>query len=166
MTSRSIELAEIDLVLGNAAAHGGDVGGIERGVAGIAAEDAENADALVRADGGALALDGVHGAGDGGGEADAVLGIPHVVVHRLGDGDDLHALAVELGGVAQGVVAADGDQVIEPEGLDVLQDGGGDVEDGGSDALLGGLVLRERSGPSRTGGSFFIFEGLVRELCR
>ena len=102
----------------------GHVGGVERGIAGVAAEDAEDADALVRADSGALALDGVHGAGDGGGEADAVLGVAHVVVHRLGDGDDLEALAVELGGVAERIVAADGDQVIEAEGLDVLQDGG------------------------------------------
>ena len=53
------QLVEIDLEFGNAAAHGGDVGGVERRVAGVAAEDAENADAFVRADRGALPLDGV-----------------------------------------------------------------------------------------------------------
>ena len=56
------QLLEIELVLRNAAAHRGDVGGIERRVAGVAAEDAEDADALVRADRGALALDGLGGA--------------------------------------------------------------------------------------------------------
>ncbi len=52
------QLVEVDLVLGDGAADVGDVGGVERRVAGIAAEHAEDADALVRADGGALALDG------------------------------------------------------------------------------------------------------------
>src|SRR6185436_10315383 len=45
---------------------------------------------------------------------------------------------------AEGVVAADGDQVIEVEALDVLEDGLGDVEDFGGDALLGEFVDGER----------------------
>jgi hypothetical protein len=116
------QLVEVHLVLGDDAADGGDVGGVEGRVAGIAAEDAEDADALVGADGGALALDGAFGAGDGGGEADAVFGVLHVVIHRLGDGDDLDAFLVEACGVAEGVVAADGDNVVGAEGFEVLED--------------------------------------------
>jgi hypothetical protein len=109
------ELIEIDFVLGDGAADVGDVGGIERGEAGIAAEDAEDADALVGADGGALAVDGAFGAGDGGGETDAVLGVADIVVHGLGDGDDLDAFLVEAGGVGEGIVATDGDDVVGAE---------------------------------------------------
>ena len=116
LTSKIDQLIQIDLVFRDAAADGGDVGGVQRGVSGVAAEYAEQSDALVRADRGALPLDGVHGAGDGGGEADAVFGVPHVIVHRLGDGDDVEALAVEFGGIAERVVAANGDQVIQVEG--------------------------------------------------
>ena len=49
------ELVEIDLVFGDDAADRGGVRGVERRKAGITAEDAENADALVRGDGGPLA---------------------------------------------------------------------------------------------------------------
>ena len=69
-------------------------------------------------------------------------------------------------GIAQGVVAADGDQVVEAEGLDVLQHlrlvTSKTVE------VTPFLVISfvGNSCPSSTGGSFFILEGLVRELCR
>jgi hypothetical protein len=53
------QLVEIDLVFGDDTADRGDVGRVERREAGIAAEDSENADPLVRADGGPLALDGI-----------------------------------------------------------------------------------------------------------
>ena len=46
---------ELDLVLRYDASDRGGVRGVERRKAGIAAEDAENADALVRGDGGPLA---------------------------------------------------------------------------------------------------------------
>jgi len=85
------QLAQIETILGDAAADRAHIGGVERRVAGVTAENAENADALVRADGGALPLDRVHGAADGGRETDAVFGVAHVVVHRLGDGDHVHA---------------------------------------------------------------------------
>jgi hypothetical protein len=65
------ELVEIDLVFGDDTADRSGVRRVERRKAGIAAEDAENADPLVRGDGGPLALDGVAGAGDRGREADA-----------------------------------------------------------------------------------------------
>ena len=83
--------------------------------AGIAAKDAENADSLVRSDGSALPLDRVAGASDRGREADAVLGVADVVVHRLRNGDDFDAEFVELGRVTERVVAADGDQVFDAQ---------------------------------------------------
>ena len=42
-------MIEIEWIFGNQAAGGGDVSGVERGEACVAAEDAENADAFVRA---------------------------------------------------------------------------------------------------------------------
>src|SRR6202022_1149365 len=104
---------------------------------GIAAKDAENADSLVRADSGALPLDGVAGAGDRGREADAVFGVADVVVHRLRDGDDLDAEVVELGRITERVIAADGDEVFDaapPEGRPHLAGG---VPRLGRDAALG-----------------------------
>ena len=65
------ELVEIHLVLGDDTADGGCVGGIERRKAGIAAEDAKKANALMRADGSSLPLDRVAGAGDRRRESDA-----------------------------------------------------------------------------------------------
>ena len=91
------ELLEVDRVLGDDAAVGGDVGGVEGGEAGVAPEDPEDADPLVRADGGALPVDGGGGPGDGGGEADAVLGALHVVVHGLGDAHHLDAQCSRAG---------------------------------------------------------------------
>ena len=43
------QLGQLDLVFGDAAAERGDVGGVERGIAGVAPEDAEDADAFVGA---------------------------------------------------------------------------------------------------------------------
>src|SRR5208283_4309176 len=136
------ELVEIDFVLRDRAADVGHVGGIEGGEAGIAAEDAEDADALVGADGGALAVDGALGAGDGGGEADAVLGVADVVVHGLGDGDDFDAFLVQAGGVGEGVIAADGDNVVHVEPGEVGEDGLGDVVGDDRLAVLADGFLR------------------------
>ncbi len=78
----------------------------------------------------ALALDGVHRARDRGREADAVLGVPHVVVHRLRDRDHLRAEVVEPRRVGERVVAADGEQVLDPEAGEVREDGLRDVPRG------------------------------------
>ena len=91
----------------------------------------------MRADGGALALDGVAGAGDRRREADAVLGVADVVVHRLRDGNDLDAEPVELGRVTERVVTADGDKVFDAERREVRQHLAGDVPGRGGDATLG-----------------------------
>jgi len=46
----------------------------------------------------------------------------HVVVHGFGHRDDFHALPVQLRRVAQRIVAADGDYVIQVQRLDVPLD--------------------------------------------
>ena len=146
------QLVEIDLIFRDAAAHGAGIGGVERRISGIAAEDAEDADALVRGDRGALALDGVAGARDRGRKADAVFGVANVVVHRLRNGDDFDALPVEMRGIAERVVAADRDQVVELQLLDIFQHLRRHVVDGGSDSAFGILRRRKaRAGQKRRG---------------
>src|SRR5258708_6508699 len=60
------ELLKIRDVLWNAAANRRNIRGIECRVAGIAAEHAKDSDALVRAHGRALAVNGIRGPRDGG----------------------------------------------------------------------------------------------------
>ena len=91
----------------------------------------------MRADSGALPLDGVTGARDCGREADAVLGVADIVVHRLRDGDDLDAYVVELGCVTERVVAADGDQMFDAKPREVRQHLAGKVPRLGCDVPLG-----------------------------
>src|ERR1700742_4893338 len=107
------QLVEVDFILRYDASYRGRIRSVECRKSGIAAKDAENANSLMRADGGALPLDGIAGAGDRGREADAVLGVADVIIHRLRDGDDLDAEFVELGRITERVVAADGDQVFD-----------------------------------------------------
>ena len=75
----------------------------------------------MRADGGALPVDGIGGAADGGREADAVFGVAHVVIHRFRNGDNFDALLIQMRGVAERVVAADGDQIIEFQLFDIFE---------------------------------------------
>ena len=91
------------------------------------------------------------GARDGGGKADAVFGIAHIVVHRLGHRDDFDALPVEMRGIAERVVAADGDQIIELQLFDVLQHLRRHVVDSGGDAVLGVLRRRKRGAGEKPG---------------
>src|SRR5712671_1271673 len=113
------ELVEIHCVLGYDASDRSRICCVERRKSRIAPKDTENADPLMRANGGALTLNGVAGPRNGGREADAVLSIVDVVVHRLRDRNDLDAERVELGRVAQRVVSADGDQMFDTEGREV-----------------------------------------------
>ena len=64
-----------------------------------------------------------------GAEADAVVGAGHVVVHRLRDRNHRHPVLMEVSAIAQGVVAADRDQVVDAEKVEVLDDVLGDVVD-------------------------------------
>ena len=118
---------EIEGIFGNQAAGGGDVGRVQRGEARVAAEDAENADALVRAERGALARDGFLGAGDGGGKSDAIFGALDVVVHGLGNADHGKAGCGKHRGEAQRVVAADGDQATDAERLEIVDHDRGEI---------------------------------------
>src|SRR5580700_729476 len=118
---------EIEGNFGDEAARGSDIRRVERGETGIAAENAEDADAFMRAKRGALAVDGVFGAGDGGGEANAVFGAVDVVVHRFGNTDHGKAAAGEDGGEAERIVAADGDEAIDTEALEIFEDDGREV---------------------------------------
>src|SRR5712692_5691057 len=121
------DAVDVERIFGNEAARGGDVGGVQRGEAGIAAEDAEDADAFVRAKSGALAGDEFFRARDGGGEANAVFRALHIVVHRFGNGDDGHARSGESGGEAEGIVAADGDEAGDAEAVEIFEDHGSEV---------------------------------------
>ncbi len=122
-------MLEVEAVLRDDAPRGRDVGRVERREAGVASEDPEDPDPLVGPQRRPLAVDGVLGPGDGGREADAVLGPPDVVVHRLGDGDDLDPGIGEDLRVREGVVAADGDQGVDPEAVQVLEHDGREVVD-------------------------------------
>ena len=99
------------------AGHGGQHGGETR----HSARNFQHQEALVRAGDGAQAVGHLDGAGDAGAEADAVIGAGHIIVHRLGDGDDFEAFLVQAHAIAQGIIAADGDQVIDAQEIQVLQ---------------------------------------------
>jgi hypothetical protein len=64
-------------------------------------------------------LDGIASTGDRRREADAVLTVTYVVVHRLRNGHDVDAEFVELGGIAERVVTADYDQMFDRERREV-----------------------------------------------
>ncbi len=129
--------------LGDDAARRRHVGRVQGGEAGVAPEDPEDADALVRAEGRALAVDGLLGPGDGRREADAVLGPLDVVVHRLGDGHQRHAGVGQDLRVRQGVVATDGHQDVDPERLEVVEHERGQVVDALGDLVATALRGRE-----------------------
>ena len=69
----------------------------------------------------------LHTAGHRGREANAVVGPEHIVVHRLGHGQDLDLPSQPLG-IRQGVIALDGDQPVQAEAVDHGQTMAGEVE--------------------------------------
>ncbi len=106
------------------------------GEAGIAAEDLEHQKPLVRARRSAQAVRHLDRPRHAGRESDAVVGPRDVVVHRLGDRDDLEALFVQPHAVAQRVVATDRDQVVDAQEVQIGEHLGSQVVD-----LLGVAVL-------------------------
>src|SRR5664279_1887032 len=120
-------MVQVELVFGDQAAPRRDVGRVKGREARVAAEDAEDADPLVRAQRGPLAVDRILGSRDRRREADAVLGSLDVVVHRLGHGDELDAVVGKDLTEAQGIVAAYRDEVVQIELLDVVEDYGREV---------------------------------------
>ena len=75
----------------------------------------------MRARGRAQAVRELDRARHAGAEADAVVRPVDIVVHRFRYGDDIHAFVVQSLAVAERVVAADGDQHVDPDVLQVLQ---------------------------------------------
>jgi hypothetical protein len=81
-------------------------------------------------------LDGITGARDCSRETDAVLGVAHVIVHGLRNGNDLDAELVELGSIAQRVIPADRDQVFDAESREIGNHLAGEVPSLGRDTLF------------------------------
>src|SRR3989304_5384266 len=107
----------------------GRAGGGEGGrKPGVPAEDPEAPDPLVAAEGRPLPVDELLGPGDRGREADAVLGAGGVVVHRLGNGHEGHALRREHPREREGVVAADRDEDVDAELVEMLHDERREIE--------------------------------------
>ena len=155
---------QIDLVFGDAAADGRHIGRVERGVAGIAAEHAEDADALMRPTvvrwrsmasmARVMAVEKPMQYSVLRTSLSMVLGtaITFTPLRPVA----LHSSACRRRRSRSGSRA---------QRFDVLQHLRGDIEDGGVDAFLGRLL--SLGNPAlENGGSFFIFDGLVRELCR
>src|SRR5262249_39495125 len=135
------QLVEFDRVFRYDASDRGSIRGVERRKSGVAAKDPENANSFVRADSGALPLDGIAGARDRGRETNTILGVAHVVVHRLRDGNDPDAESVELVRIAERIVATDRDQMFDAESREVRQHLAGEVPRFGRDAAV--VTLRD-----------------------
>jgi len=125
------QLAEplhVEPVLGDDAAVGRSGHGREEGgETGVAAEDLDTEKALMGTGRGPQGVGQADRPGDAGAEPKAVVGAGDIVVHGLGDGDDLDALLVKGDGVAQRVIAPYGDEIIDPQAFDILQDLLGEV---------------------------------------
>src|SRR6266852_6443320 len=133
-------MLDIEFVFRNDAAIGGTGhSGKHGGEAGVASENFEDHETLVGAGGSAEAVDHLNGARDAGAEADAVVGAGDVVVHRFRDADNFETLLVQANSIAERVIAADGDERINAEPGEILEDFGSEV------VFLGGeLVLEMR----------------------
>lgn len=117
------DLLDVELALGQQ----DDVGaagqaGVQGDPAGVPAHDLDDEGAVVALGGGVQPVDRLHGDVDGGVEAEGVVGRAEVVVDRLGHADDVDAQLVQLGGDAQGVLAADRDQRVHALRGEVLLD--------------------------------------------
>jgi hypothetical protein len=85
-----------------------------RDVAGVAAHDLDHHHPVVGLGRRVQPVDGVHAHLHRGVEAERELGGRQVVVDGLGHADHVHALGRQLGRHAQRVLAADGDQRVDP----------------------------------------------------
>ena len=95
---------------------------VQRDPARVPAHDLDDQDAVVALRGGVQPVDGLGGDVDRGVEAERVVRAREVVVDRLRHADDVDARLVQLGGDAEGVFAADGDQRVDAEVLQVAPD--------------------------------------------
>jgi len=119
------ELLDVEFVLGDDAAIGGaGHGGEHGGEAGIAAKNFQYHEAFVRARGRAQIVGELNGARDAGAEANAVIGAGDIVVHGLGNADDLETFLIKTHGIAECVVATDGDEIFDAQPVEILQNFG------------------------------------------
>ena len=105
----------------------GEEAGEQGGLAAPPPEQFDDADPLVALDRGPQRVDRLDRAADRGREADAIIGAEDVIVHRLGHRDHRHALRGEMGGEAQGAVAAQRDHRVDAERVEHLQHVAGPV---------------------------------------
>ncbi len=117
------DLLDVVLLLGDEDDVGaaGDAG-VQRDPASVPAHDLDDQHPVVRLGRGVQPVDRLGGDGHRGVEAEGVVGGVQVVVDGLRHADHLHALAVQRGGHAERVLAADGDQGVHPEVRQVLLD--------------------------------------------
>ena len=112
--------------------------GVQGDPAHVAAHDLGDHAAVVGFAGGAEAVDGLGGDLDGGVEAEGVVRGVEVVVHGLGNADDLQAGVGQPLGGGQRSFAADGDDGVDAEPVHVALDD------------LGAAAVFERVGPRRS----------------
>ena len=84
--------------------------GVQRDPPGVPAHHLDDEGPVVRLRGRVQPVDGLHRDVDRGVEAEGEVGGVEVVVDGLRYADDVHAVLVQLGGDAEGVLTADGDQ--------------------------------------------------------
>ncbi len=88
---------------------------------GVTAKHFENHEALVRSGAGSQAVRHGNGARHSGAETDAVVGAGNIVVHGLRNGDHLHALLIQAYAVAQRVIPANGDEIVDAKPAQIFQ---------------------------------------------
>ncbi len=119
---------------------------MQRDPAGVPAHHLDDEDAVVGLGGGVQPVDGLGRDVDRGVEAEGEVGAGEVVVDRLGDADDVHAEVGELGGDAEGVLAADRDQRVDAQAGEVrldLLDAAVDLERVGTGRAEDGTAARQ-----------------------
>ena len=122
------EALDIEFVFGDDTTVGGAGHGREHcGVTSVATKDFDDHEALMRASRGAEAVNKLQSARDAGTEADAVVRAGDVVVHGLGNGDDLETFFVKADAVAKRVITANGDERVNAEPCQIFEDFGGEV---------------------------------------
>jgi hypothetical protein len=96
--------------------------GVQGDPARVAAHHLDDEHPVVGLGGRVQAVDGLHRDVDRGVEPEGEVGAGEVVVDGLGHPHDVHAEVGQLGGHAEGVLAPDGDQGVDPLGSEVLLD--------------------------------------------
>ena len=105
----------------------GEVRGQQARFAGVASEQLDDEEALVRSSSGTEIVDEHDRSCDGCGEAEAVVRAEDVVVHCFWDGDQRNAFAVKTPRECQSAVAAESHQAVEPEKSDRVQRRAGQI---------------------------------------